>query len=236
MTNSGLTAFFAASADLVDDYPWWEKAVHEVDSLMEQDGGHDWGHIYRVLNAAYEILEATAAGEQGQGDREVVTAAVLYHDVVNLPKSSPDRHLASTKSADLAVDRLAPYFDQARLDLIHEAIRCHSYSAGLTPQSLEAKVVSDADKFEALGAFGLARTFYVSGLMGGTIVHPFDPWASDRDLDDVSFAVDHFFTKLLHLTDRFHTEHGRAVAERRTQILRDFLHQLAGEMGATPPE
>jgi uncharacterized protein len=223
--TSALQAFLDASAELTADFEWWTDAVHDVDGAMAQDGGHDWGHIWRVLKGARAIVDA-----EGRGDWEVVAAAVLYHDVVNVPKSSPDRHLASTESADVAVDRLAPHFGDERLARIHEAIRCHSYSAGLTPESFEAQAVSDADKFEALGALGLARTFYVSGHMGGTIVHPFDPFGTDRDLDDVAYAVDHFFRKLLKLEERFYTAHGKAVAAERTQVLRDFLEQLEREL------
>lgn len=224
MSATELDSFLERSAVLVDA-PWWGDAVEQVDRLMDQDGGHDWGHIWRVLKAAHEIVD-----HDGPCDREVVSAAVLFHDVVNLPKDSPDRHLASTRSAEIAVDNLAGVFDASRLASIHEAIRCHSYSAGIPPQSLEAKVVSDADKFEALGAFGIARTFYVSGLMSGTIVHSFDPFASDRPLDDRKYAVDHFFTKLLKLETQFYTDRGKAVARERIAVLRAFLEQLQSEM------
>lgn len=223
--SSGIAPFLEQSQTLCGDFPWWEGAVADVDGLMEQDGGHDWGHLWRVLKAAHDILD-----HEGAGDREVVSAAVLFHDVVNLPKSSPDRHLASTRSAEVAVDHFAAVFDAERLELLHEAIRCHSYSAGLAPSSLEAKVVSDADKFEALGALGIARTFYVCGLMEGTIVDPFDPFGKRRELDDLEYAVDHFFTKLLELEDRFYTDHGRAVANTRTAVLREFLEQIEREL------
>lgn len=224
MTETELRAFRNRSAELVST-DWWNDAVDHVDDIMAQDGGHDWGHIWRVLKAAHDIAQ-----HEPPCDLEVVSAAVLFHDVVNLPKDSPDRHLASTKSADVAVAYFQDAFDTPRLELLHEAIRCHSYSAGLPPETLEAKIVSDADKFEALGAFGIARTFYVSGLMKRTIVHPFDPFAKDRPLDDAEYAVDHFFRKLLKLESRFYTARGREVARQRIVVLESFLEQLESEM------
>lgn len=209
------------------DAPWLDAAAEAVDRQMETDGGHDFGHLYRVLSNAAQIAE----GELEDVDFDVVAAAVLFHDVVNLPKNHPERETASARSADVARSFFADLgFDEHRLDLIAEAIRCHSWSAGLTPASLEAKIVADADRLESLGAFGIARVFYISGRMGGAIVDAYDPRGESRELDDRAFARDHFELKVLKLRDRMHTVVGRREADQRHQVILDFLTQLDREM------
>ena len=205
--------------------PWLERAVAEVDRVMEGDGGHDFGHLYRVFCNALHIVEADASA----ADMPAIVAAVIFHDIVNLPKNHPERHTASSLSADHATRFLAAD-GGLDLELIAEAIRCHSWSAGLTPVSYEAQVVADADNLESVGAFGIARTFYVAGRMGGAIVNMADPHGEERELDDRSFAIDHFHKKLLKLREHMHTDAGRALADQRHQVMLDFLAQLDREI------
>ncbi|MFA9353024.1 hydrolase, partial [Escherichia coli] len=76
-------------------------------------------------------------------------------------------------------------------------IEAHSFSAKIAPETLEAKIVQDADRLEALGAIGLARVFAVSGALGVALFDAEDPFARQRGLDDKQYALDHFQTKLL---------------------------------------
>lgn len=208
------------------DAPWLEPATREVARQMDSDGGHDFGHLYRVFRNALGIAEV-----EGPCDLEAVVAAVIFHDVVNLPKNHPERHTASSRSAEVAVSFYDAHgFGAPRLELVAEAIRCHSWSAKLAPESLEAKIVADADNLEAVGAFGVARTFYVAGRMGSAIVDMADPAADQRALDDTKFAVDHFHTKLLHLREHMHTSTGRRLAEQRHAFMLAFLDQLQIEL------
>jgi uncharacterized protein len=91
--------------------------------------------------------------------------------------------------------------------------------------------VADADRLESIGAFAIARTFYVNGLMRGQLVDFADPFArGDRLLDDRRFAVDHFYAKLLRLRDRLYTPAARALADQRHAFMQAFLAQLGSEM------
>jgi uncharacterized protein len=101
--------------------------------------------------------------------------------------------------------------------------------------TVEAKVVQDADRLDALGAHGLARNLMLAGSWNGGLAHPTDPWAKRRPLDDRAWAVDHFFAKLLTLAGTMKTESGRKEALRREGILRTFLAELARERGIDPP-
>jgi uncharacterized protein len=112
------------------------------------------------------------------------------------------------------------------------AIEAHSYSARIPPQTIEAKILQDADRMETLGAIGLARIFYVGGRIGTKLFHETDPRALHRPLDDLSYSLDHFYTKILRLPERMDTAPGRAIARQRIEIIELFLQRLLEETGA----
>ncbi len=109
-------------------------------------------------------------------------------------------------------------------------IRSHSFSAGFEATTLEAKILADADRLDALGAIGIARTFAVGGQLGRALCHPGDPLATSREPDDAVYGVDHFYCKLLKLKDMFYTSEGRRVAEARDAFMRHYLEVLADEV------
>ncbi|MEL7170539.1 MAG: HD domain-containing protein, partial [Bacteroidota bacterium] len=120
------------------------------------------------------------------------------------------------------------------LPAIAHAIAAHSFSAGIPPQTLEAQVVQDADRLDALGAIGIARAWLVGGSLGLPLAHEDDPFARHRPLDDRTYALDHYFVKLLRLADTMQTNAGRAEATRRTAFMQAYLDQLREEMGNGP--
>ncbi len=190
------------------------------------DAGHDMAHIKRVVEAAKKL-----ALEEG-ADLDIVIPAAWLHDCVIIPKEDPRRNQASRLAADRAKEWLAGEgFDSAQLEAIGHAIEAHSFSAGISPETPEAKVVQDADRLDAIGAVGIARCFAIGGKMGASIYHPEEPFPENREADDRSWIVDHFFTKLLNLEDQFQTESGRREAQKRTEFMRDFLNQLKSEAG-----
>jgi len=114
---------------------------------------------------------------------------------------------------------------------IHHAIEAHSFSANIETQTLEARIVQDADRLEAVGAIGIARCFLTGGSMGTPLYDPADPFARKRDPDDRSYTLDHFYCKLLGLTETMKTKAGKAEAIKRTNYMRGFLNQLGIEIG-----
>ena len=194
------------------------------------DTAHDLAHAERVWH-----LSAAIAGEEGVPAGPVLMAAAYLHDLVSLPKDHPDRALASRHSAQAAGPVLrALGFSDTDCDACAHAIEAHSFSAGIEPVSIEAKILRDADRLEALGAIGLARCFAVSGALGRALFDGADPFAKGRTLDDRSFAVDHFAVKLLTLPDTMLTAAGRRLAHARAGVLRSYLDQLAEELGVDP--
>jgi uncharacterized protein len=170
--------------------------------------------------------------EEG-GDLEVLLAAVLLHDCVAVEKNSPLRSKASALAATKARKVLqALDWQPVRIAAVTHAIETHSFSAGLTPNSLEARIVQDADRLDSLGMIGVARTFYTAGRMGSALYDPADPTALNRDYDDKRFCLDHFQTKLLHLADGFQTATGQHMAQVRHQRLKGFMETFIEEIGA----
>jgi uncharacterized protein len=191
------------------------------------DGAHDLGHLDRVWKSCRLI----ALDEPG-ADADVLAAAAYFHDAVNLPKDSPDRAQASRLSADLAVRELAAMgFDAGRMAAVHHAIAAHSFSAGIAPETIEARILQDADRLEALGAIGLARMFLIAGQMGGALFHAADPLAMERALDDRRYALDHLDVKLFPVAAAMQTATGRRMAEERAEWMESFRTRLLHEIG-----
>lgn len=199
-----------------------------VQASMRPDAAHDDAHLARV--ARWTIR---CAPDQPPA---LAVAAALTHDVVNLPKNHPDRAHASDLSAQAVLSQLPSLGftpDDARC--IADAVRDHSYSRGATPTTPLGRALQDADRLDALGALGVLRVAGVGGQLGRALMHPGDPWAEDRDPDDLAYTIDHFFTKLLRLDGTFLTPAGQAEARRRTLTMRAFLAELASELEIAPP-
>ncbi|PMY53400.1 MULTISPECIES: HD domain-containing protein [Pseudomonas] len=191
-----------------------------------EDGAHDLSHLQRVWHNV-----RTLHADEG-GDLEVLLAAVLLHDCVAVEKNSPLRSQASRLAAQKASTVLtAMDWPDAKITAVVHAIEAHSFSANITPTTLEARIIQDADRLDSLGMLGVARTFYIAGRMGSALYDPVDPEANERDYDDKRFCLDHFQTKLLHLADGFQTTTGQRLAQVRHQRLKGFMELFKEEIG-----
>lgn len=189
------------------------------------DGSHDIAHILRVFKNAMRIH----AKEGGNG--RVLAAAVLLHDCVSVEKNSPLRSKASVMAAEKAGIVLGKLdWNESDIDAVCHAIEAHSFSANIPPQSLEAKIVQDADRLDAIGMVGAARCFYVGGRMGSALYDPLDPKGENRTLDDKAFCIDHFPIKLFRLADGFQTVTGQRLAQERHKRLEMFLELFLDEI------
>jgi uncharacterized protein len=197
----------------------------EAERAAGGDPAHDLLHCLRVADWTL------ALGEDVFDERAGVAAALL-HDVVNVPKSAPDRAEASARSAILACELLVAHgFIESIALEIASAIRDHSFSRGAVPEGVLGRALQDADRLDSLGALGLVRTVSTGTRMGGLYFHGADPWAEARELDDRRYMLDHFARKLLRLPDLMHTERGRHEAKRRAAFLQLFLDEVAVEIG-----
>jgi uncharacterized protein len=189
------------------------------------DPAHDWLHVVRV-----ERLGAQIASETG-ADAGIVRAAALLHEVVSLPKHHPESHRSGELCAHAALEILHELgVDDAAARAIGECIRVHGFSAGLEPDTLEAKVLQDADRLDAIGAIGIARCFATCASMQRPFYDDADPFCQHRPPDDRRFGLDHFERKLLRIPERLHTGAARRLAHERAAFVRSFLHQFASEL------
>lgn len=194
--------------------------------LGKDSSGHDWHHIDRVRKNARLIWS-----KEQKGDWFIIEMAALLHDI-------PDEKLNETEEAGLA--KLDSFLSGLELEsnianLIKDCIETVSFKGGrqIELNSIEAEIVQDADRLDALGAIGIARTFAYGGKKG----HPiFDPGISVREemsLEEYrtgnSSSINHFYEKLLKLKDKMNTEQAKKLAEERHAFMESFLAQFYSE-------
>lgn len=197
------------------------------DNHSGQDAAHDISHFRRVWKTSQKLSQDASV------DWLVVLTACYFHDLVSLPKNHPDRHRSSVLAAQETrrmLRRDFPDFPQHSIPVVCHAIEAHSFSAKIAPETIEAKIVQDADRLEALGAIGLARVFAVSGALGVALFDAEDPFARQRGLDDKQYALDHFQTKLLTLPLTMQTKQGRHLAQHNADFLLTYMAKLSAEL------
>lgn len=191
---------------------------------------HDFLHVLRVTENARRI----ALGEGA--DPWIAVPAALLHELFNYPKNHPESHLSGEVCAEKALALLrAEGWESARAEAIAYAIRVHPFSRGIVPDTLEGRVLQDADRLDSIGAIGIARCFATCSTMGRPFYDPADPFCAERPPDDKAWGLDHFFRKLLRIEEGLHTATARRLAGERTAFMRAFLEQLGGEIGAPAP-
>jgi uncharacterized protein len=160
-----------------------EQMMKTVELLLHnQSPAHDFQHILRV----YKNAEMISRQEDGV-DLDIVLAAALLHDLVVYPKGSSKTINSADDSADLAKKILFEYknYPIEKIEKVADTIRTHSYSKKLNPSTLEGKILQDADRLDAIGAIGIARTFSVGGSENRSLYNPAVAFCeSVRPLDD----------------------------------------------------
>src|ERR671932_585413 len=196
--------------------------------LHNQSPAHDFQHVLRVYKNAEMISK-----QERSVDLDVVLAAALLHDLVVYPKGSTKTITSADESAEVATKILREYknYPIERIEKVADAIRTHSYSKKLAPSTLEGKILQDADRLDAIGAIGLARTFSVGGSENRSLYNPIDPFCkSERQLNDTQWTLDHVKSKLMVLKNSMHTKTAKKIAQERTEFMELFLNQLQKEI------
>jgi uncharacterized protein len=201
------------------------KLQKEVKKMLQNEPAHDYSHIMRVYNNAKRLAKFEKA------DKRLVLTAVLLHDIVHYSKSDARSKKASVQSAALAKQILKKYnYTDSEIRLVSDAIRDHSFSRNKVPKTIEGKVLQDADRLDALGAIGIARTFSVGGSERRLIYNESDPFCKKRTPDDKVWTVDHFYRKLLRLEKMMNTKSAKKEAHKRTKLMKKFLLELDREI------
>ena len=189
------------------------------------DPAHDYLHVLRVVHMAKHLCDIEKACW------EIVMPAAFFHDYIQVSKNDPRKPFVSQLSAQATIEYLEHlHYPSQYYEKIRHAIEAHSYSANIQPQTLEARIVQDADRLDALGAIGIARCFATSSLMKVPFYAEEDPWANERELDDKNYGLDHFYKKLIHLVDHLNTETARREGSQRLAFIKTYLEQIKREI------
>lgn len=179
--------------------------------LKDEATGHDYFHSVRVMNNAIQISKDMKA------DIELIKLACLTHDLID-KKVSKD--IESSKKE--LVEKLSSIgYETSLVSNLIRIIENVSYSKGNIPNTLEGKIVQDADRLDALGAIGIARTFAYGGNNNRLIYNP-----GSKDNSD---SIYHFYDKLFKLKDLMNTENARLIAVKRTDLMKQFLDDFYKE-------
>ncbi len=185
--------------------------------------GHDWGHVERVCRMA------TYLGEREGADQDIVIISALLHDIgladeIKLGVDHSDRSASMAESYLRSID-----FEKNKTERIVEAIRCHRYGKRLIPQTVEGKILQDADRLDAIGAIGIARAFAYGGARGAPI-YDAEEKAENYDPFKVKSTMTHFQEKLLKIKDSLHTPSAKEIGEGRHQFLLQYIDEFYKEI------
>ncbi|MFW6383956.1 MAG: HD domain-containing protein [Halodesulfurarchaeum sp.] len=189
---------------------------------------HDWFHVQRVRTNA----EALAA-EYPSADTTVLTLAALLHDIGRAKEEAGEIQDHAEWGAEKSVDLLRENgASKETREAVAHCVRAHRYATDVAPETIEAKILSDADNLDALGAVGLARCFAYGGELGEPIHDPSIPPEAD-ETGGGQTQFNHIHAKLLELPKRMYTDVGSDIAEDRAAYLRNFVRRFESEVAGT---
>jgi uncharacterized protein len=202
-----------------------KQAFDYIKEIFREDfSGHDYYHSLRVYNNAINIAQ-----KEG-GNIFIIKLAALLHDV-------DDRKLFDTNDKLVHAHNFLDQYcsDEAVITKICDIIKTVSFHGGdsLVPDSIEGKIVQDADRLDALGAIGIARTFAYGGHKGRPIYDPCEKPLEHMTVSEyanhTSNSINHFYEKLLKLKDLINTQTAKSLAEQRHMFLENYLEEFMSE-------
>ena len=200
------------------------NALDFVREVFQNDySGHDYFHTLRVYKTATRIAEAEGA------DVATVSLAALLHDVDDR-KLSPETCVNKDKARAFLRENGA---SEASIETICKIIAEVSFSEGIVPDTLESQCVQDADRLDALGAVGIARTFAYGGSHHREMYNPDIPpkinMSKEEYANSKSTSINHFYEKLFQLRDLLNTSSAKQIAEYRENFMHNFVNEFLSE-------
>ena len=186
---------------------------------------HDFLHTKRVVALSLKLGKRLGLDSK---ELALLEIAAWLHDVAIAKYGTKENHAEkSAEIAELLLDEMLP---KEYMEIVVEAIRKHSWSEREKPLSPIGEILQDADRLDALGAVGIYRTIAYGAATGKKFYCEEDPFAKKRELDDVKYIIDHFYTKLLKIPEKLNTDVAREEAEKRIKIMKKFLEELRREL------
>lgn len=204
----------------------FEKLKAEVIEILESgSGSHDWEHTERVLNMCFHI-----ASFEG-GNTDIIRAAALLHDIgrhaQDINKGTVSHALISVSMARPILERYG--FSPDDIEKILHCIETHRYRMGDEPKTLEAQILFDADKLDAIGAVGIGRAFVFAGENGAAVHIRNLDIENSESYTKQDTAYREFKVKLEKIKDRIYTNEGRRIAKERHNFMAAFFDRLQKE-------
>ena len=204
-----------------------KTADHAKETLEDEESGHDWWHVYRVWQTVKYI------GKKEKADMFVVELAALLHDIADYKLHKGDEEIGP-KTASKWLESLK--VDKQYLDHVVDIVKGINFKGAKVKhnvKTLEGKIVFDADKLDAIGAIGIARTFAFGGHMGRAIFNPNEKPYLHKTFAEYkngkSHTINHFYEKLLLLKDLMHTKTAKQIALKRHAYMEEFLRKFYRE-------
>ncbi|MEC7781899.1 MAG: HD domain-containing protein [Bacteroidota bacterium] len=197
-------------------------------TLLEAEGGHDWFHTLRVYKNALNI----AKGED-QADVVIVALGALLHDIADSKFNKGDERIGPKLATAFLQSQNVTF---SRVEAVVKIVENVSYRGG-NPKSdyssIELQIVQDADRLDAIGAIGIARTFNYGGFKNRKLYDPAIPPKLDMTAEEYKKSeaptINHFYEKLLLLKDKMYTKTAQAIAQERHTFMETFLEQFYAE-------
>ncbi len=206
-----------------------ETAEFVKQKMLGEGSGHDWWHVYRVWQTAKHI-----ADNEPEADTTIVELGALLHDIADWKFADGDLE-AGPKAARKWLKQQSA--DEQLILHIEDIIRDTSFKGAkvaLQLKTLESKIIFDADKLDAIGAIGIARTFAYGGNKNREIYNPEEKPVLHESFEEYknkgeTHTINHFYEKLLLLKDLMQTESGKALAQHRHRYMESFLEEFYSE-------
>ena len=204
-----------------------KTSVYVEKKLAGEGSGHDWWHVYRVWSIAKKIAQKENA------DQTIVELAALLHDIADWKFNDGDEMAGAKQAADWLNQNSV---EARTVNEVCEIISALSYKgAGVpTPMStIEGKIVQDADRLDAIGAIGIARTFAYGGNKNRLMYDPKEAPTMHQNFEQYKnnkgHTINHFYEKLLLLKDRMNTQSAKNIAEQRHLFMGNYLDRFYKE-------
>lgn len=205
----------------------FEACSEQVENLLKDaEKGHDWFHIQRVLKNV-RLIQA-----QEGGDLLSLELAALLHDIDDAKFNGGDEGAGARQAAAILRRLGAP---EELISKVSSLILQCSFKGGQKADqpNLELQILRDADRLDAIGAIGIARTFHFGGFKNQALYDPDIPVRKNMSSEEYrmgkSSTINHFYEKLLLLKDGMYTATGRDIAAKRHQFMEQFLDQFFNE-------
>jgi len=208
-----------------------QKTIEFVkETLADAEGGHDWWHIYRVWKLSKQIARLENAS------LFVVELGALLHDIADSKFNNGNEELGPQKARQFLTSLGV---EEGVIKHVENIISNISFKGGNEQQkfrSLELNIVQDADRLDAMGAIGIARTFNYGGFKNREIYNPDRLPNLNQSKEEYKHStapsLNHFYEKLLMLKDRMNTQTGKKMAEHRHQFMELYLEEFYKEWNA----